>query len=92
MVNHSTPLERKAASFLKEPRTFGELGWYLWGDTTGFPRRGEGSHCANKFHRAAGKLLKSLQRKGAVILTVPRKGASSKYSFSHWTADNDNAK
>lgn len=40
------------------------IGWELWKDTTPVPRRGEGSHGANKFARAAGKILNRLERNG----------------------------
>ena len=43
-----------------------DIGWALWGDTTPYPERGEGSHGQNKFCRPAGKVLLGLQRKGLV--------------------------
>ena len=41
-----------------------DLGWELWGKTTDCPMRGTGSHRSNKFCRAAGKLLRGMERDG----------------------------
>jgi len=49
-----------------------DLGWELWGETTDCANRGTGSHRHNKFCRAAGKILRHLEKQGRVI-SVPRK-------------------
>jgi hypothetical protein len=41
-----------------------DVGWALWGATTESPNRGSGSHGQNKFCRAAGKVLRGLERAG----------------------------
>lgn len=61
-----TEFQERAYKILKErgPMRGSDLGWELWGDTTEFPTRGGGSHQHNKFCRAAGKLLRALEREG----------------------------
>lgn len=43
-----------------------DIGWELWGKTTEAPDRGTGSHGQNKFCRAAGRVLKGMEREGLV--------------------------
>lgn len=54
----------RAHRILKEkgPMRGSDLGWELWGETTAFPNRGTGSARHNKFCRAAGKVLRRLER------------------------------
>jgi hypothetical protein len=49
-----------------------DVGWGLWGETTESPRRGNGSHGQNKFCRAAGKVLRRLEREGRARWGVDR--------------------
>ena len=48
----------------KGPMRGSDLGWELWGATTECANRGTGSARHNKFCRAAGKVLKRLERLG----------------------------
>lgn len=65
----STALLDRAHQILKSkgPMRGSDLGWELWGGTTEAPGRGTGSHAHNKFCRAAGKVLRRLERAGRVI-------------------------
>lgn len=68
-------LDRRAIAILREqgPMKGSDLGWALWGESTPYPRRGEGSHAQNKFCRVAGKLLRRLEREGKVVWTPAEK-------------------
>jgi len=68
------PIERRALEALrKKSMSAADLGWLLWGWTTSVPGRGTGSHLNNKFCRAAGKVLRDLERKGLVRVRVEGK-------------------
>ena len=59
----------------KGPMRGSDLGWELWGATTECANRGTGSQRHNKFCRAAGKVLKRLERLGKATWQ-PRKNHS----------------
>tara|TARA_Y100000310_G_C20525980_1_gene736046 strand:+ start:610 stop:1017 length:408 start_codon:yes stop_codon:yes gene_type:complete len=62
----ATDIEKKAYRVVEHrgPISCADIGWELWGETTPSPMRGEGSHNHNKFCRAAGRIMNSLQDKG----------------------------
>lgn len=68
------PIEKRALEALSiKPMTAADLGWFLWGWLSPTRARGTGSHLNNKFCRAAGKVLRDLERKGEVRVKVEGK-------------------
>lgn len=73
-ASSATELTERAHGILKargKMRT-SDVGWALWGETTEAPNRGNGSHGQNKFCRAAGKVLRRLERAGRAQWMVER--------------------
>ena len=54
------------------------LGWELWGETTAVSERGIGVHQRNKFCRAAGSVLRRLEKQGRVRQLPIKHGTSWK--------------